>query len=292
MSTEVIRETKVLLTPHNYALWLLPMEARLFKLNLLDIVENKVETKTEDDKVAWNKLNNTAYSEIIAYIGQEVLGFVSSALPSTPRFNGQGLWKLLKAQYAGDDLTSQTTALDQFLHLDFSSITSFIPSVRSANQKITMSGLILDDRVRTILMLKKLPSDYRSFRDIVSMNYGTESFESVIKKLESYVAQNDLDKKPPSTSSIPIQSLLTRPNDQASSNSNSAVCSHCKKPGHRPHNCWVKFPEKAPRTEAAHATLQENYNQLNDPTDFTHFRLADGVLHHVDEIKFDGVKYF
>ncbi|EFP81872.1 uncharacterized protein PGTG_08121 [Puccinia graminis f. sp. tritici CRL 75-36-700-3] len=289
MSTKVVRETKVLLTPNNYALWFLPMEVRLFKLNLLDVVEDNIVTKTEYDKAAWNKLNNTAYSEIIGYIGQEVLGFVSSALPSTPRFNGQGLWKLLKAQYAGDDLTLQTTALDQFLHLDFSSISLFIPAVQSANQKITMSGLVLDDRVQTILMLKKLPLDYRSFRDIVLMNYDSESFESVIKKLESYVAQNNLDKKPVA-STTPLQSLLTRSSNQSSSN--SPLCDHCKKPGHRINNCWVKYPEKAPKSHSAHMTVQDNFNQLNDPTDFSHFRTADGKLHHVDEMRFEGVQYF
>ncbi|EFP78584.1 uncharacterized protein PGTG_04540 [Puccinia graminis f. sp. tritici CRL 75-36-700-3] len=288
MSTEVIRETKVLLTPLNYALWLLPMEARLFRLKLLDILEGQVEPD-EKEQEKWTKLNNDAYAEIIAYIGQEVLGFVSSALPTTPRFNGRGLWKLLKSQYAGDDLTSQTTGLDQFLHLSFSSIATFIPAVRSANQKISMSGLILDDRVRTILMLKKLPSDYRSFRDIVSMNYGSESFESVIKKLESYVAQNDLDKKPVA-STTPLQSLLTRSSDQSSSN--SPLCDHCKKPGHRINNCWVKYPEKAPKSHSAHLTVQDNFNQLNDPTDFSLFRTADGKLHHVDEMKFEGVQYF
>ncbi|EFP83652.2 uncharacterized protein PGTG_09365 [Puccinia graminis f. sp. tritici CRL 75-36-700-3] len=89
MSTEVIRETKVLLTPLNYALWLLPMEARLFRLKLLNTVESEVEPD-EKEKESWMKLNNDAYPEIIAYIGQEVLGFVSSALPVTPRCNGRG----------------------------------------------------------------------------------------------------------------------------------------------------------------------------------------------------------
>ncbi|KAA1098959.1 hypothetical protein PGTUg99_007138 [Puccinia graminis f. sp. tritici] len=86
MSTEVVRETKVLLTPNNYALWLLPMEAKLFKSKLLNIVESQVEPE-EKEKETWIKQNNDAYTEIISYIGQEVLGFVSSALPATPRFN-------------------------------------------------------------------------------------------------------------------------------------------------------------------------------------------------------------
>ncbi|EFP86477.2 uncharacterized protein PGTG_12433 [Puccinia graminis f. sp. tritici CRL 75-36-700-3] len=127
MSTKVIRETKVLLTPNNYALWLLLMEAKLFRSKLLNILECQVEPE-EKEKVNWTKLKNNTYAEIIAYIGEEVLGFVSSTLPATPRFNSLGLWKLLKSQYASNKLTSQTTALDQFLHLSFSSIATFIPT--------------------------------------------------------------------------------------------------------------------------------------------------------------------
>ncbi|KAA1089602.1 hypothetical protein PGT21_024586 [Puccinia graminis f. sp. tritici] len=158
MSTKVIRKTKVLLTLNNYALWLLPMEAKLFRSKLLDILEGQ-EEPDEKEKESWIKQNNDAYAEIITYIGQEVLGFVSSALPATPRFNGRGLWKLLKSQYAGNDLTSQTTALDQFLHLSFSCIATFIPAVRSANQKISMLGLveIMKDEVNYFHCWKDVP---------------------------------------------------------------------------------------------------------------------------------------
>jgi hypothetical protein len=59
------------------------MEARLFRLQLLNILKGQVEPN-EKEKETWTKLNNNAYAEIIAYISQEVLvRFVSSALPWT-----------------------------------------------------------------------------------------------------------------------------------------------------------------------------------------------------------------
>jgi hypothetical protein len=89
--------------------------------------------------------------------------------------------------------------------------------------------------------------------------------------------------------SAPLQSLLTWSNDQVPAN--ATLCDHCKKPGHRIKNCWAKYPEKAPKSHSAHMTVQENYNKINDPTDFSLFRTADWVLHHVDEMQFEGVKY-
>ncbi|KAA1097391.1 hypothetical protein PGT21_005012 [Puccinia graminis f. sp. tritici] len=38
MATEVIRESKILLSNENYTLWLLPIEAKLYKLKALNIV--------------------------------------------------------------------------------------------------------------------------------------------------------------------------------------------------------------------------------------------------------------
>ncbi|PLW05878.1 hypothetical protein PCANC_27130 [Puccinia coronata f. sp. avenae] len=64
--------------------------------------------------------------------------------------------------------------------------------------------------------------------------------------------------------------------------SSSKACVHCKKTGHQPANCWVKYPKKAPKTPAAHLTVQDNFSQLqareepSDPTNFSYFRTADG----------------
>ncbi|KNZ44238.1 hypothetical protein VP01_9388g1, partial [Puccinia sorghi] len=63
---------------------------------------------------------------------------------------------------------------------------------------------------------------------------------------------------------------------------------------YQPANCWVKYPEKAPKTTAAHLTVRENFNQLltsMEQGDFSYFQTADGIRHHIDEIKFENVTY-
>ncbi|OAV89800.1 hypothetical protein PTTG_03331, partial [Puccinia triticina 1-1 BBBD Race 1] len=199
MSSELlVRETKILLTDENDALWLLPIEAKLHKLKYLTVVNGTVAMpnpeKDKDNFKLYVKYNKDAYAEIIQLLSQEVLAYVSLSLPEADKFNGHKLWQLLKAKFAGDDLTSRTTALKEFMVIEYKSFSSFMPAVRSANQKIAMSCLQLNDQVRTILMLDKLPQDFESFKTNILMYYETLPFDQVLKKLEDHAAQNQLDK--------------------------------------------------------------------------------------------------
>ncbi|KAA1097389.1 hypothetical protein PGT21_004918 [Puccinia graminis f. sp. tritici] len=74
--------------------------------------------KDKENFKLYNKLNKDAYAEIVQYLNQEVLACVSSAAPTTDKFNGYKLRQLLKSKFAGNDLTSKTTALKKFLAVD------------------------------------------------------------------------------------------------------------------------------------------------------------------------------
>ncbi|KNZ46394.1 hypothetical protein VP01_7301g1 [Puccinia sorghi] len=70
-SCEIIRETKVLLTTENYALWLLPIKFKLHKIKGLNIVTGAVacpDPKKDKDKAR------------LYHLSQEVLTLVSSNL--------------------------------------------------------------------------------------------------------------------------------------------------------------------------------------------------------------------
>jgi hypothetical protein len=133
MSSEVVRESKVMLTTENYALWLLPMKAKLHKMKALNIVTGAVACpdpkKDKPNAQLYTKLNEDAYAEIVQHLNQENLALVSTTLPTSDEFNGYALWQLLKTQYAGNNLTSRTTALKTFLSLEFSTFKSFVSSV-------------------------------------------------------------------------------------------------------------------------------------------------------------------
>jgi hypothetical protein len=210
---------------------------------------------------------------IIQNLDSENLALVSTTLPPSDHFDGKALWSLLRRKYAGSDLAARSTALDLFLDLEYEDVRSFCNSIRLANQKLLLAGIMLDDQVKMMIMLRKLPrEDFRSFRDIVAMGFSTESFESIVKRLESYSVTNKISKDSKQSSIDPRMTLLTHTQSSTQPTeptpSVSPVCVHCKKPGHRPTNCWVKYPEKAPKTPTSH---------------YTHYVHASGELRPIDE---------
>ncbi|EFP93214.1 uncharacterized protein PGTG_19453 [Puccinia graminis f. sp. tritici CRL 75-36-700-3] len=271
MATEVVRESKILLSNENYTLWLLPIKAKLYKLKALNIVTGAVtcpDSETDKDNFKlYNKLNEDAYAEIVQYLNQEVLAYVSSALPTTDKFNGYKLWQLLRSKFAGNDLTSKTTALKKFLAVDYDSFSSFLPLIRAANQKIVLSCLALDDQVKTILMLDKLPQDFHSFKTNISMNFETLPFDDVLKKLEDFATQNQLNdiKKSVIASEATMFTKTTDPDIICPHCKRGfRSCSHCFKSGHTESNCFQKHPDKrqpkpAPSSSKQHSSHLTRY---------------------------------
>ncbi|OAV93182.1 hypothetical protein PTTG_27379 [Puccinia triticina 1-1 BBBD Race 1] len=274
-SETLIRESKILLTNENYTLWLIPIEARLHKMQVLNIVTGLVSApdpeKDKDTAKLYIKLNGNAYAEIVSYLSQEVLAYVSASLPITDKFNGIKLWQLLKSKFAGDDLTAKTTALKKFLAIEYDSFALFLPLVRLAKQKIVLSSLNLDDQVKTILMLDKLPREFHSFKTNISMNFETKPFDKVLKKLEDFAAQNQLDNN--KKTSTPMQSLYTHSTDPEITcphcKRGFRACSHCFKSGHTENNCYQKHPDKkhqktpAP-TNKSHSAHLTQYTQEDE----------------------------
>ncbi|KNZ44365.1 hypothetical protein VP01_9236g2 [Puccinia sorghi] len=86
------RESKVMHTNNNYTLWLIPIEAKLYKIKTLNIFTGTVSSpdpeKDKDNAQLFVKLNKDAYAEIVQHLSPDVLAYVSSTLPMADKFNG------------------------------------------------------------------------------------------------------------------------------------------------------------------------------------------------------------
>ncbi|PLW08420.1 hypothetical protein PCANC_03582 [Puccinia coronata f. sp. avenae] len=150
--------------------------------------------------------------------------------------------------------------------------------MRLANQRLVLANVLKDNQVKMMIMLCKLPKEkFQSFRDIVAMGFATETFEDSIKRIKLYAISNNI-KKETSTSTSEQATMMTTAKP-------GAACHHCRKTGHRPHNCWIKFPEKAPKTESAHLTVVDKYDQLQGITNWG--TLPDGTRINADDIRYD-----
>ncbi|PLW17188.1 hypothetical protein PCASD_18140 [Puccinia coronata f. sp. avenae] len=60
-------------------------------------------------------------------------------------------------------------------------------------------------------MAHELPSNFESFKTNISMNFESETFEKVLKKLEYFAAQNQLNDY--QKNNTPVQAMFTCAND-------------------------------------------------------------------------------
>ncbi|PLW30209.1 hypothetical protein PCASD_18268 [Puccinia coronata f. sp. avenae] len=109
------------------------------------------------------------------------------------------------------------------------------------------------------------------------MGFAIKTFEDSIKRLEYYAISNNIKKETSASTSEQATMITTT--------KTGAACHHCGKTSHRPHNCWVKFPEKAPKTKSAHFTVIDEYNQLQGVTNWC--TLPDGTRINADDISYD-----
>ncbi|KAA1126587.1 hypothetical protein PGTUg99_050016 [Puccinia graminis f. sp. tritici] len=196
---------------------------------------------------------------------------VSLALPTIEKFNGYKIWQLLKAKFAGDNLTSKTTALKKFLAVDYDLFLSFLPLIQAENQKIVLSCLALDNQVKTILMIDKLPQEFHLFKTNISMNFETLPFDKVLKKLEDFAAQNQLNdsKKSLIPSEATMYTKLSDPKTVCPHCKRGfRACSHCFKGSHTEENCFQKHPEKHKLNSVASSAKQHS-------THFTRYTQED-----------------
>lgn len=230
--------SRLLLTSENYAIWIVPMEAKLEDIDALDVVTGRLtkdQIEKENDKILFAKRNRKAYSLIVQNLDADNLALVSTTLPPNERFNGRAVWKLLQTKYAGNDLAARLAALDGFLDIEFSTVEKFCPAMRLANQKLVLAGVRLDNQIKILLMIRKLPNeDFRSFRDFVAMGFASESFKSIMKRLESYLVTS-VSKESRTEHNYETASFLTqniKRNEASSPTKRHILCAYCKKPGH------------------------------------------------------------
>ncbi|PLW16348.1 hypothetical protein PCASD_22420 [Puccinia coronata f. sp. avenae] len=73
--------------------------------------------------------------------------------------DGLAKLKLLKDKYVGSNLAACSTALDQFLDLKYKDVVSFCSAICLANQRLVLAGVLKDNQVKMMIVLRKLPKN-------------------------------------------------------------------------------------------------------------------------------------
>ncbi|POW05371.1 hypothetical protein PSHT_10834 [Puccinia striiformis] len=236
------------LTDTNYGPWAFLMKSKLDKIGAWQVVTGEKRLKEEDkpdDKVEYFRRDRVASNELVEHLDSNHLGYVSQSLSETEASSGYSIWRLLKHKYAGDDHISKDLALEKFLELQYiDSTANFIAEARAINHRLVSAKVGLDDQVKTSMLLRKLPSSFRSFRDVISVGCANNTVAIMLNRLEKHAAQNHLDRvsmtNPQHAFLATGEKIYLCPHCKRG----FTICSHCDKAGHTEVNCFEKHPER------------------------------------------------
>ncbi|KAI9600694.1 hypothetical protein H4Q26_000484 [Puccinia striiformis f. sp. tritici PST-130] len=159
------------LTDTNYGPWAFLMKSKLDKIGAWQVVTGEKQLKEEDkpdeksnilDWIEWLQTNS------------------SSTWTATISAMYPNLYRKRKPQ---------------FLELQYiDSTANFIAEARAINHRLVSAKVGLDDQVKTSMLLRKLPSSFRSFRDVISVGCANDTVAIMLNRLEKHAAQNHLDR--------------------------------------------------------------------------------------------------
>ncbi|POV99948.1 hypothetical protein PSTT_13451 [Puccinia striiformis] len=175
--------SKIRLDSTNYFGWIVQMQSRFRRLGCLDVVLGRAVKPEKPEAAAdWVDKNEGAYFEIIDHVDVEHMTLIGGAVPPNQQFDGRFVWDLLKSKYAANDDVSKLVALEAFNELEFTTIPAFITTVCQINQRLILANFDLGNQLRNLMVLAKLPRDrFQSFRDIITMGFVAEDFESLLR---------------------------------------------------------------------------------------------------------------
>ncbi|KAA1086602.1 hypothetical protein PGT21_050115 [Puccinia graminis f. sp. tritici] len=278
------RNAPLLLNESNYTTWSFLMIAKLSKIGALDVVQGLIQKpvlvdikKPTEEFVVYSETNRVAYIEIIEHLDTNHLAYIAQILNDDDSFDGHSVWQILKKKYAGDDYIAKDSALEKFLDLEYhGSTTEFISEIRAANHRLVTAKVGLDDLVKTSIILRKLPSEFKSFRTVVSVGCPLDSVATMLSRLEKHAAQNHLDR----SSSIPSPQALLTTDDKfymcPHCKKGFTICSHCDKAGHKESICFEKHPEQRPSK-----TSISSVSSKSKPVAQAHLAISSPMSHTV-----------
>ncbi|KAH9440655.1 hypothetical protein Pst134EA_033559 [Puccinia striiformis f. sp. tritici] len=247
----------LILNETNYSAWSYLMRAKLDKIGAYGVVSGTKKIPKDDkpdEKESFMELDRLAYIELVQHLDTNHNTYVSQSLSEEESSSGYSIWQLLKKRYAGDDYISRDLAFEKFLELEFGDSTAtFISEAREINHQLVSAKVGLDDQVKTSMLLRKLPSSFASFQDVLNVGCVGDTVSMMLNRLEKHAAQNHLDRV---SSTLTQQAFLTT--DEKiflcpHCKRGFTICSHCEKAGHTEPNCFKKHPERrnAVKTGAA-----------------------------------------
>ena len=234
------------LTDENYPSWLLDVKAVLRKQKLWKYTQENIPESLNTSALAkWKESSRDAADEMTPTISE----IVKDKLQADAFDCGFLMLTQLAALYAPKGEAEFMRLTREYYSLryeDFDSMTHYLTQIKSLEERIRGTKVILDDDKKTLLCLgMTLPERFQYFTKIWSMTPGITADKARNMLLEEERREKTLDI----TVGTGLVATTRHPGKRTPSGkailNYDVQCSRCGKP-HEDENCWKLHPELAP----------------------------------------------
>ena len=217
----------------NYELWETKFLAclRLKKLKsviLRNVVTSPITAEEQDND---REKNETAYAELIQYLDDRSLSLVMR----DGKDDGRKSLKILREHYIGSGkpriivLYTTLTTLQKDMK---ESIIDYVIRAETASNSLKEAGEVISDSLLISMVLKGLPTDYKSFVVLITQSDKVLTFQEFKRSLRNFEEtfdekHYDCNSKQNDDSILNIKSMSI----------SKVICYKCKREGHKVHEC-------------------------------------------------------
>ena len=214
-------------------------------------------TDANDDK------NEEAFAELIQFLDDRSLSLVMR----DAKDKGREAMKILRNHYRGKGkqrIICLYTELTSLVKRNSESVIDYLIRAENASTSLTEAGETVSDGLLVAMVLKGLPSHFKSFVTVITQSEKKWTFKDLKTSIRDY---DDTEKARDNEKGATIMKTKSK---SASVSTKSIICYSCGVPGHKSNECrnkpkgkWCKFCKNSSHTDKT-CRKQGNYNQYNE----------------------------
>ena len=239
---DITDRTKLSLTVYNgqdFPAWREETKLNLMALNLWRLV---LGTESEPEDRSQKERFQARMDQAYALICKSLSPTYRECLKDMETEDPVEAWRRVEKCCNIVAANTESALLKKLLRLkciDESRVREYLSVFSETVRRLITYGMVIPEKLLIAMLLEGLPESYENFSQMINMNKDLPNLDTV-KELISGEAQSRKLRLISESESAQLARLK-------GFNRNSRKCPHCQRGRHKEADCWVKYPEKAPK---------------------------------------------
>ena len=195
-------------------------------------------------------------------------------------------WLVLKNQYDKEGFSNIYILIKKFINLPFNKakVDNFLNDIKAITDELKAKNIKLPETFLNAWLLEKLDNSYKDFKSNIYSQFRQNEKAYTLETLIANIADESRRKQFADSNSEEEINYLSS-NSKKKGKDKEKYCSHCKKAGHNPSDCYQLFPHKSPYNKNKVTKVKKPSNKSRSERD----KREKALIAKVEELKLNRV---